>query len=330
MGHADTQWWEFCSKLGVFTALATSPKYLLHYICLLLLTIQDAIPGVWIYVDAVLLALVDLLRLGNGLLPASNLAACKRPAKPLILYEYEPSPYCRRVREVLSVLRLDYLSLPCPRETLKVGGYCKDSRFRNELKAQGKPLQFPYFEDPNTGAQLYESRCIIDYLWKEYGAEARAPLNYRIVNWIPLDVLTLILATSCRPLMSCGMMRAPSKQPEMPLELFGCEASPCVRRVRETLSCMELPYVAHVSGIPMPEKMSSDSKTANSNVCTAITLLCQALGVRLVDPNTKTELNKTAEIVSYLHDTYELEPAPTASWLEYGTGYERGAETKTM
>lgn len=326
MGHADAQWRELCAKYGVFSVVAAAPKYILHFISLALLTIQDSIPNAWRYVDAALLSLVDVFRLGSGLFPATNLSACKRPAKPLILYEYEASPWCRRVREVLSVLRIDYLSLPCPRETLKMRGYCKDSRFRNEMKAQGKRLQFPYLDDPNTGAQLYESGRIMEYLWKEYGADAKAPLNYRIATWTPIEVVTHLLACCCRPLMTCGFMRTPSKTPESPLELFGCEASPCVRRVRETLSCLELPYLANVSGTPKMVKASDESDTHNEKTCTAATPIAQALAVRLVDPNTKTELTKASEIVAYLRNTYELEPAKTESWLEYGTAHEGGAE----
>jgi glutathione S-transferase len=30
-------------------------------------------------------------------------------------------------------------------------------------------IQVPYLEDPNTGAQLFESEAIVDYLNKHYG-----------------------------------------------------------------------------------------------------------------------------------------------------------------
>ncbi|KAL8273332.1 hypothetical protein Esti_002736 [Eimeria stiedai] len=335
MGQAEAQWRELSARNPLIAGSTAAPsgpqlavtacRYLLHFICLALTTIQEAFPGVWRYVDALLLTLVDVFRLGSGLIPASNLSACKRPIKHLILYEFEPSPWCRRVREVLSVLRIDYISHPCPRESLAVLGYCKDSRFRNELKAKGKRLQFPYLDDPNTGTQLYESGCIIEYLWKEYGAEAKAPLNYQVATFLPVEIATHLLACCCRPLMSFGMLRAPSKKPEAPLELFGCEASPCARRVREALCCLELPYVVHVSGKPGTGRVSSDAKKHGGSLFTP---MCQALGVSLWDPNTKMELSQMSEIVSYLRDTYELEPAPAASWLEYGTSREKPSESK--
>ncbi|KAL8439476.1 hypothetical protein Efla_004675 [Eimeria flavescens] len=325
MGHAEAQWRELSAKNAIFAGLAAPLRYLLHFICLGLTAIQAAIPTAWNYVDACLLTLVDIFRLGNGLVAASNLSACKRPSKHLILYEYEPSPFCRRVREVLSVLRIDYISRPCPRESLALHAYCKDSRFRNELKAKGKRLQFPYLDDPNTGTQLYESAHIIEYLWKEYGAEARPPLNYQIATFLPVEIITHLLACFCRPLMSCGMLRAPSKKPDAPLELYGCEASPCARRVREALSCLELPYIVHVSGIPDAGNVSTDTK---KHYDSDISPFCRALGVRLIDPNTKMELTKASDIVSYLRDMYELEPAPATSWLEFGTGNEKVSEAK--
>ena len=39
-----------------------------------------------------------------------------RPAKPLELYEYEACPFCRKVREALSMLDIDVIVYPCPRD----------------------------------------------------------------------------------------------------------------------------------------------------------------------------------------------------------------------
>jgi hypothetical protein len=35
---------------------------------------------------------------------SSVISNCKRPVKPIIIYEYEASPYCRKVREACSML----------------------------------------------------------------------------------------------------------------------------------------------------------------------------------------------------------------------------------
>ena len=66
----------------------------------------------------------------------------------LILYEYEASPYCRRVRETLCVLGLRALILPCPRETLRLeGAYGSLARHKHKIKALGGHLLFPFLED---------------------------------------------------------------------------------------------------------------------------------------------------------------------------------------
>lgn len=39
----------------------------------------------------------------------------KQPEQPLKLYEFEGSPFCRRVREVMTLLNLDYEVYPCPK-----------------------------------------------------------------------------------------------------------------------------------------------------------------------------------------------------------------------
>ena len=38
-----------------------------------------------------------------------------RPARPLELYDFEGCPYCRKVREALSMLDLDAIVYPCPK-----------------------------------------------------------------------------------------------------------------------------------------------------------------------------------------------------------------------
>jgi glutaredoxin len=78
-------------------------------------------------------------RLGSGL-AVGPLGS--RPAAPLELYEFEACPWCRKVREALTVLDLEAVIRPCPK-----GG----RRFREEVKRRGGKAQFPYLVDPNTG-----------------------------------------------------------------------------------------------------------------------------------------------------------------------------------
>ena len=58
-----------------------------------------------------------------------------QPAKPLKLYEFEGSPFCRRVREAITLLNLDVEIYPCPK-----GG----QKYRQIVKEKGGKLQFPF------------------------------------------------------------------------------------------------------------------------------------------------------------------------------------------
>ena len=82
----------------------------------------------------------------------------ERPEQLLKLYDMEGCPYCKLVREVLTELDLNAKILPCPK-----GG----DIYRKEVRELGGKEQFPFLVDPNTGAQLYESSDIINYLFKQ-------------------------------------------------------------------------------------------------------------------------------------------------------------------
>jgi glutathione S-transferase len=83
----------------------------------------------------------------------------EKPSELLVLYNIEGSPFCRKVREVLNELNLDYV-------TENVG---KFSARRPELIARGGKMMVPYLIDPNTDTQMYESDDIVAYLEKTYG-----------------------------------------------------------------------------------------------------------------------------------------------------------------
>lgn len=65
-----------------------------------------------------------------------------QPEKALKLYEFEGSPFCRRVREVMTLLNLDYEVYPCPK-----GG----TKYRKQVKELGGKMRFPFLVDENTG-----------------------------------------------------------------------------------------------------------------------------------------------------------------------------------
>ncbi|MCA9686349.1 MAG: glutathione S-transferase N-terminal domain-containing protein, partial [Myxococcales bacterium] len=93
------------------------------------------------------------LRLGLGFW-ASH--AGPRPEQPVELYEFEGCPFCRKVREALTMLDLEARVFPCPK-----GG----PTYRPQVVARGGKAQFPYLVDPNRGVELYESKAIISYLY---------------------------------------------------------------------------------------------------------------------------------------------------------------------
>ena len=201
-----------------------------------------------------------------------------RPEARVRLYEFEGCPFCRKVREMLTTLDLDAAIFPCPR-----GG----TRFRPEVEKHGK-RQFPFLIDPNTGEEMFESDAIVQYLADCYG-DGKVPLSLRMG---PLTVLSGGAGSLLR--FPRGTRARPSRQPEGPLELYGYEASPYTRLVREALSELELPYVLHNVGRGSPRRAEFVALSGKMQV------------PYLVDPNTGTAMFESEKIVAYLDKTYAL------------------------
>jgi len=147
--------------------------------------------------------------LGAGQKIASNLDKCNRPQKYLILYEFEGCPFCRKVREILTILDLDCVIYPCPRETLKKAGVVQYGRYRIKAKQIGGKAQFPLLIDENKSIKMYESDAIVEYLLNTYGREAILPWNYRISR--KFGILPFMIGNLFRPLPQQGTLRTPSK-----------------------------------------------------------------------------------------------------------------------
>ena len=200
-----------------------------------------------------------------------------RPDERLVLYEFEGCPFCRKVREALSMLDLDAEIRPCPK-----GG----PTFRPELVQRGGKAQFPYLIDPNQGVELYESDDIIEHLYQHYGSGS-PPLLLRLG---PLTALASSLASMWRP--GIGSRYRRSRQPQQALELYSYEISPFCRLAREALAELELPYILH-------------NVARNSTKRPAFRQLSGRMMVPyLVDPNTGASMHESADIVAYLHRTY--------------------------
>lgn len=213
-------------------------------------------------------------RLGGGLAVGP---LGRRPKQRLELYEFEACPYCRKVREALSMLDLEAMVYPCPK-----GG----PRFRERVIERGGKAQFPFLVDPNTRRELYESDDIVTYLFGEYG-DGAVPLQLRLG---PLTDLSSFVASAARP--GFGGRYEPARQPRRPLELWSFEASPFCRLARERLSALELPYLLHNVAKGSPSRAAFVERSGRMMV------------PYLVDPNTGTEMFESADIVVYLDKTY--------------------------
>jgi glutathione S-transferase len=225
-------------------------------------------------VDVATSLLASSARLGMGVL-VGKLGA--RPDKLLELYDIEASPYCRKVREALSILDLQAMIYPCPRE---------GKRFRPVVQSRGGKQRFPWFVDPNSGISLYESDEIVKYLFQTYG-KSDVPLLLRLG---PLTNVSALGATLWR--VGLGHFARPSRAPQKPLELWSFEASPYCRIVREELSVLEIPYRLHNVAKGSPSRQAFIARSGRMMV------------PFLHDPNTDVDMFESADIVDYLRRTY--------------------------
>ena len=78
----------------------------------------------------------------------------------LELYQKEGCPYCKKVREALTELDLDYI---CRNAT------GKQSRKHALLEKLGGKTQVPFLIDTERDVRMYESDDIVKYLKEQYG-----------------------------------------------------------------------------------------------------------------------------------------------------------------
>jgi glutathione S-transferase len=224
--------------------------------------------------DIATASVTSVLRGGLGRAVAS---VGPRPEKPLEIYEFEGCPFCRKVREALSILDLEAIVYPCPKQ---------GARFREGIVQRGGKAQFPYLVDPNTGKEMYESGEIVDYLYAQYG-RGKPPAA---ITGSPLATLGVVISGIGRG--SAGSFARPSKRPEQTLELYSFEPSPFCRLVRETLCELELPYWLHSVAKGSARRAAFIERSGKMQV------------PYLVDPNTVTEMFESSDIIAYLKATY--------------------------
>ncbi len=86
----------------------------------------------------------------------------KRPKKPLELWSFEASPFCRIAREALCELELPY----------RLHNVGKNGAGRPEFVERSGKMMVPYLFDPNTKREMFESADIVTYLNATYGARS--------------------------------------------------------------------------------------------------------------------------------------------------------------
>lgn len=226
----------------------------------------------------------------------------RQPAQLLRLYEFEASPFCRLVREALSEMDLDVLILPCP---------ARGTRFRPRAQTLGGKEQFPFLVDPNTGARLYESADIMEYLGKTYGRRVKGTRG--LARRWAVGSSYAVSALRWSPGGVQGMRAKPSRAPAQPLELFSFESSPYSRPVRERLCELEIPYLlrntAKAAWTDMgPPSFRDDLFKGEKGTGRNRKVLLERTGrvqvPYLIDANTGSEMFESADILAYLEKTY--------------------------
>ncbi len=243
----------------------------------------------------------SLLEGGRGM---QGTAFPQQPEKPLQLYEFEGSPFCRRVREVLTLLNLDYEVYPCPK-----GG----QKYRKIVQEKGGKQQFPFLVDENSGVALYESQDIIHYLFQHYGKTGKTPQKFAHYPQLPVVALAGTLVNGARGIWINKKIIDRAAPAEL-LELWGFEASPFTRVVRATLAELELPFIYHnvakerwqdMGPAVLRFKPGKYQALAGGKREKVMNVMGRDIQVPyLVDPNTGVKMFESAAIVKYLNKHY--------------------------
>jgi glutathione S-transferase len=200
-----------------------------------------------------------------------------RPERLLELYDFEGCPFCRKVREALSILDLDAVVYPCPKN---------GPRYRPEVVRRGGKAQFPYLVDPNTGSEMYESDEIVAYLFERYGD---GPVPFLLRSGL-LNDLSSFTANTWR--LAQGAYYQPAQEPSEKLELYSYEESPFCRLVREKLSSLELAYHLHNVARGSVKRTGFQKRAGKMMV------------PYLIDLNRDVAMFESAEIIDHLTKSY--------------------------
>jgi len=227
---------------------------------------------------------------------SSVLADAPRPNDNLILYEYDASPYCKRVRETMNLLDLTYEIRPCPG--------AREGKFSQEMFDRTGRRTVPFLVDPNTGKEMFESSDIIQYLLDAYGP----PKNvYDIKALWPITFEAFSVFTSTLAAILCDMPGSrrqenarPDNEEMIPLELWGYECSPFCRPVFDKLCSLNLPHVV----VSCSRGSINRDRLLNRKLSASGERPQQFQVPFLFDPNTGLELFESTAIIDYLERAY--------------------------
>lgn len=232
----------------------------------------------------------------------------RQPEKVIQLYDMEGCPFCRRVREVLTMLNLDYEVYPCPKNGTRFRPIAEEI-----IKSFGGSITFPLLVDHNTGAKLQESQDIIDYLFKHYGKTGKTPTKWKSLPKQPIAG-TLITTVRFMHGLKADATNAQKSAPDQLLHLWSFEGSPFSRLVRERLCELELPYVLHnvakerwqdMGPAVFRVKPGPYVPLAGGKRGKELANMQGRLQVPfLVDDNTGVQMFESKDIIQYLNRTY--------------------------
>lgn len=205
--------------------------------------------------------------------------------EPLILYDIESCPYCRKVREAVSILSLDVIFRPCPKN-----GY----PWRRFVKEKYTVTTFPFLVDPNTQAQCCDSNQILEYLFSTYG-NGKIPITLTPNN-------SFVTASQVAGLLfrgtNGGVAKPSNKPPFKPLTLHSYEGSPFCKLVKEKLCELELEHLQ----ISCPRGSINRQKLFEKKGRFQVPYL--------QDDNTGVQLFESQAILEYLEKQYAIAKSP--------------------
>lgn len=119
---------------------------------------------------------ISMLRGGRGIRAATSRVETE---DALEVYSFEASPFARLVRERLTELELPHIIRQLGRDSLAdwvppplrdklLPDYQPTQRNRRLMQERFGRVGSPFLHDPNTGAEIFDSRPILDYLERRY------------------------------------------------------------------------------------------------------------------------------------------------------------------